>query len=73
MSGKGVHIFGLGQVPDGYMSKNVKLDIELYSKDRFICVTGDMISERNELTDCTMELTECTSNKRCKVFYCHQR
>ncbi len=43
-SGDGAHIFGLGQTAlNGNVTievENEQLDIEVYSKDRFICMTG---------------------------------
>jgi len=40
-SGKGLHIWCKGELPDLRMKKNTKLGIELYDKDRYIIYTGD--------------------------------
>lgn len=56
VSGNGVHIFGKGKIPSGYMSKNSNDGIELYSRDRFISMTGNCLSKTRELADCTEKL-----------------
>jgi primase-polymerase (primpol)-like protein len=39
-SGKGLHIFGSGSVPD-HLCKNTSLNIELYTENRFVALTGN--------------------------------
>jgi len=38
-SGKGLHIFGMGEVPE-HGCKNVPLGLELYTESRFVALTG---------------------------------
>lgn len=39
-SGTGLHIIGSGRAPDGHKNKNTTLKIELYTKERFVALTG---------------------------------
>jgi len=39
-SGRGLHIFGTGTPPSGHANKNISLGIELYTKERFVALTG---------------------------------
>lgn len=38
-SGRGLHIFGVGTLPE-HSNKNIKLGIELYTQGRFVALTG---------------------------------
>lgn len=50
-SGKGLHIFGKGHVPE-HNCKNTELGIEFYSKDRFVALTGiNIVGDVNK--DCS--------------------
>jgi hypothetical protein len=40
VSGSGVHIILKGELPEGYMSKNTKLDLEVYGGARYFTITG---------------------------------
>ena len=60
MSGRGVHIIGsyAGPAPD-HVCKNTKLHFELYSKARYIALTGDPLEGAelgNTRADCTSAL-----------------
>ena len=39
-SGTGLHIIGSGPVPHGHGNKNTPLHLELYTKERFVALTG---------------------------------
>ena len=39
-SGTGLHIFGTGTPPADHANKNVKQHLELYTRDRFVALTG---------------------------------
>lgn len=54
-SGKGLHIWGCGEVPSDRMCKNTALHIELYTTDRFIAWTGNVGAGGNE--DTIIDLT----------------
>jgi putative DNA primase/helicase len=49
-SEKGVHIICKGTLPTGARRKG---NIEMYDSGRFFTVTGEMISQYNQLVDCT--------------------
>lgn len=51
-SGRGLHLFGTGTVPD-HGCKNVPLGLEFYSRDRFVALTGT-----GAMGDCR---TDCTA------------
>ena len=59
-SGRGLHIFGIGEVPP-HTCKNVKNGLELYTEGRFIALTGKG-AEGNILTDCSIALAALVSN-----------
>lgn len=50
-SGRGLHLFGTGTVPD-HACKNVPLGLEFYHKDRFVALTGT-----GAVGDCTTDHT----------------
>lgn len=50
-SGKGLHIFGCGVVPD-HGCKNDKFGLELYTSGRFVALTGSR-AKGNASTDCS--------------------
>jgi hypothetical protein len=39
-SGKGLHIFGVGQAPVGHRSRDDKIGLEFYTSGRFVALTG---------------------------------
>ncbi len=43
-SGTGLHIFGTGELPDDHANKNTELGLELYTRDRFVALTGTSAS-----------------------------
>lgn len=50
-SGTGVHIYGLGMIPDGKGRKNDT--IEIYDRGRYFCFTSDALADSvTYLTDC---------------------
>lgn len=40
-SGRGLHVIGYGQKPDGYKCKSDQFNFDVYSEKRFIALTGD--------------------------------
>jgi len=42
-SGKGLHVFGVGTVPEGFKTKNSALGIELYFEKRFVALSGNEV------------------------------
>lgn len=51
VSGKGVHIFCWGNLPQNSLKRNDNLGIEMYDTKRFVCITGDLIDGRNKIWD----------------------
>lgn len=51
-SGRGLHIFGTGATPE-HASKNIPLNIELYTEGRFVALTGT-----NAIGDASVDRTE---------------
>ena len=43
-SGTGIHIVALGSIPGSF--KNTKRGVEIYNKDRYMCITGNSILRR---------------------------
>ncbi len=54
-SGRGLHVIGSGNTPP-HKCKNRDLNIELYTSDRFVALTGDFAGG-NALTDCSPQLS----------------
>lgn len=54
-SGKGLHIIGTGKI-DSHSCRNSNLNIELYTKDRFVALTGHY-AQGDCAKDCELELT----------------
>lgn len=54
VSGTGVHILGIGTLPDG--ARNRTGNVEVYDRARFIAVTGNRLGDR-PMADCGDELT----------------
>lgn len=55
VSGKGLHIFGTGKLPN-HACKNIALGLELYHDGRFVALTGtNVIGDASK--DCTAEIT----------------
>ena len=57
-SGRGIHIFLKGKLPDNSMKRNDSIGLEIYDTKRFACMTGDIISKTNELADYQGKLGE---------------
>lgn len=51
VSGKGLHIFCYGSLPEDAMKRNDSLGLEMYDTRRFVCITGDIIGERTQILD----------------------
>lgn len=62
VSGTGVHLLVKGSLPENARNRNDKKGLEMYDKNRFICVTGDLLSSNTELKDCTD--TICDINRQ---------
>ena len=58
VSGTGIHIFMKGSLPPNARNRNDKKGLEMYDKDRFICMTGDLFSSGSTLKDCTETVAE---------------
>lgn len=58
VSGTGIHIFLKGSLPPNARNRNDKKGLEMYDRDRFICLTGDLLSGVTELKDCTDTIAE---------------
>lgn len=50
-SGKGVHLICKGKLPENSMKRNDNIGLEMYDTKRFVCITGDVIDNRNEIKD----------------------
>lgn len=50
-SGKGVHLICKGKLPEDAMKRNDNIGLEMYDTKRFVCITGDVINNRNEIKD----------------------
>lgn len=59
-SGRGLHIFGVG-TPPLHASKNIPLNIELYTEGRFVALTGTNAIGSADV-DCTPELARLVSD-----------
>jgi primase-polymerase (primpol)-like protein len=59
-SGKGLHIFGTGAMPD-HSNKNIPLNIELYTEGRFVALTG-INAIGNAALDCTEGINNVITN-----------
>jgi hypothetical protein len=55
-SGTGLHIFGTGVVPD-HGCKNIPLDLEFYTQERFVALTGNQ-AQGNAATDHSVALSQ---------------
>lgn len=53
VSKTGIHILAYGSLPDGVSKRNDKLGLEMYDKNRFLCITGDSIGSVKDLADYT--------------------
>lgn len=57
-SGKGLHIFVKGSLPEGSLKRNDGIGLEMYDTKRFCCMTGDVLSGRAEVLDYGDKITE---------------
>lgn len=53
VSGTGVHLLVKGSLPKNARNRNNKKGLEMYDNNRFICITGDLLSGNTVLKDCT--------------------
>lgn len=54
VSGSGIHILMKGSLPKNARNRNDKKGLEMYDTNRFICITGDLLSGKTELKDCSL-------------------
>lgn len=54
-SGTGLHLIGSGRAPEGHGNRNQALHLELYTKERFVALTGTN-AQGNAATDLTAPL-----------------
>lgn len=58
-SGKGKHYIGIGKIPEEISAiKDSKYQLEIYDHNRFFTITGNVLFERTQITDCSDALTE---------------
>lgn len=57
VSGTGVHILIYGELQPTALKRNDKLGIEMYSHNRFICMTGDLLVPTTQIQDYSQILT----------------
>ena len=48
-SGKGLRVIAKGNIPECYMNKNVKLDLENYYDKRFFTITGQVFRNQTQI------------------------
>ena len=53
VSGTGIHLLVKGSLPKDALKRNDKKGLEMYDSFRFICMTGNLMSNTTELKDCT--------------------
>ena len=58
VSGTGIHILVKGSLPENTLKRNDAKGLEMYDKYRFICMTGDLLSETTRLKDCSDTITQ---------------
>lgn len=58
VSGTGVHILVKGALPKDALKRNDDMGLEMYDSYRFICMTGDLLSDTTELKDCSDTIGE---------------
>ena len=51
LSGTGIHILVRGTLPADAMKKNDKRGVEMYSRYRFMCMTGNLLSDTTKIKD----------------------
>lgn len=51
LSGTGIHILVRGTLPPDAMKKNDKRGVEMYSRYRFMCMTGNLLSDTTKIKD----------------------
>ena len=60
-SGRGIHIFLKGKLNINSMKRNDSIGLEIYDTKRFCCMTGDIISQTNQICDYQDKLNEVTN------------
>ena len=58
VSGTGIHILVKGELPKNALKRNDAKGLEMYDTNRFICMTGDLLSSTTELKDCSESIKE---------------
>lgn len=58
VSGTGIHILVKGSLPADALKRNDNKGLEMYDSYRFICMTGNLISDTTELKDCTQTIAD---------------
>lgn len=61
-SGHGIHIICKGNMPKNAKKRNDSLGVEMYETKRFLCMTGDVIDDRREITDCSDAIAEISKS-----------
>ena len=68
VSGRGLHIFYAGSRPDGYVNRNIELDLETYDSARFMSMTGNLYGDApKEVAAPSAELTNLLKSNLGKV------
>lgn len=58
VSGTGIHILVKGSLPADALKRNDSKGLEMYDTYRFICMTGNLISDTTNLKDCTQTIAD---------------
>ena len=53
VSGTGIHIIVKGSMPNDALKRNDNKGLEMYDTKRFVCMTGNLMSDTTILKDCT--------------------
>lgn len=62
VSGRGLHIFYVGQKPQNLQNRNINLDLEVYDNKRFISITGNIYGDTKEIAPPSNELNTLLQN-----------
>lgn len=58
VSGTGIHLLVKGSLPTDALKRNDNKGLEMYDTNRFICMTGNLISDTTKLKDCTQTIAD---------------
>lgn len=58
VSGTGIHIIVKGSMPNDALKRNDSKGLEMYDTKRFVCMTGNLLSDTTTLKDCTKSIAD---------------